>query len=126
MTFDLAAAVTALVIPAGSESAELRLIRANDGEVLRALVGGWLQALNVTGDATMFLNEDGKAAGLVDNPVATRLAIAGPGLFPGDYIAGTVVVVGKRPEGEMGEVCADVPQSVLDLCGRAGVSVVGL
>ena len=67
-------------------------------EALKAeLQGGWLEAL--TGrliDAVAYIDEDGKGKGLPLNPVATRFARERIGLWPGDYIVGTLILLGTR------------------------------
>jgi hypothetical protein len=68
-----------------------------DLEGLQALVGGYIEAvgLKCPAPATAYINEEGKIHDLPRNPLATSVAH----LFPGDYIAGTMVILGA-PDGE--------------------------
>jgi hypothetical protein len=115
--FDFQAPIRVLVVRPGA-TPEVLGERVNDGSVLHALVGGWIEA--VSGDGwVMWLDEEGKNRGLPLNEAATRFALERGALaFPGDYIAGPAVVTGVRQiGGEYGEVCADVPATVLAAFG---------
>jgi hypothetical protein len=56
-------------------------------------IGGWLEAAPANGDATIYLDEEGKLKGLPFNQVATSLS----SLF-GDVIVGPAVVCGPPDE----------------------------
>lgn len=94
----------ALLIPVEGPVTELDL---DDGEdslrVLQAAVGGWIEAVRLprfirgAGRATAYVNEEGKLERLPINRRATDFMIPGIGLFPGDYIAGPMVVAGFDP-----------------------------
>lgn len=64
-------------------------------EAMQALVGGYVEAVDVTvagHECTIWLNEEGKLRGMPPNALATQLA--GTRLLIGDYIAGDVIVTG--------------------------------
>lgn len=67
-----------------------------DYQALNKAVGGYIELINF-GDTGHFayLNEDGIALGLPYNDKATKLCYKhNVGLIPGDFIKGTMVVVG--------------------------------
>jgi hypothetical protein len=67
-----------------------------DYDALNKAVGGYIEAINF-GDTghNCYVNENGIALGLPYNPLATALCFKhNVGLMPGDYIKGTMVVVG--------------------------------
>ena len=117
--------ITVLVVPAEAGSAALRAI-IPDLPTLTSLVGGDLEAVRLLpGRATMYVNAEGKYAGLAPNPTADRLlAAAGVRLMPGDHVVGQVVVVGDcdRHGAQEGDE-HDVPAEVLDLCARCEIPV---
>lgn len=95
----------ALVI---NEAGELRIVRGSTLEDLQEIVGGYIEFLRFPGrnDVACFVNEDGKLIGLPENRRATE--ILSP-LYPGDFIAGPLVICGFDPEsGENRELPADV------------------
>lgn len=117
--------ITALVIPAGEgEPARLAPITA-DLETMQGLVGGWLEALSLGQGAVMYLNEEGKILGLPLNTAANRIvALANPGLAPGDFIVGQVIILGDTaPDGTEDGAEHDVPASALEWCRLAGVKI---
>lgn len=116
--------LAALVIPTGEQPAYLSAI-APTLDAMQELVGGDIEALSIAADAVMYLNEVGKYAGLPVNANANKVVyLANPGLMPNDYIVGQVVLVGTlNAEGTFDGDDHPVPQSVLDLCRRAGVAV---
>jgi hypothetical protein len=116
--------LAALVIPTGEQPAYLSAI-APTLDAMQELVGGDIEALSIAADAVMYLNEVGKYAGLPVNANANKVVyLANPGLMPNDYIVGQVVLVGTlNAEGTFDGDDYPVPQSVLDLCRRAGVAV---
>lgn len=84
---------------------------------LQQLVGGYIQAVPVPPfikggiSATAYINEDGKAdAECKPNMRATDFMVPGIGIMPGDYIAGTMVLVGF--DAEVGEHLPDLPPGV--------------
>lgn len=119
--------VRALVLPAGADEAREEQVAANDLKQMQRLVGGWLESLDLTTGVAIYFNEEGKRAGLPDNPLANRLVFAAnPGLLHGDSIVGDAVLVGigvDPEEPERGEVCVDLPEAGDDLCARAGVTI---
>lgn len=117
-------AITALVVPCDGTPAHLTSITP-DLDTLQRLVGGDIEALNLTGDAAVYLAQEGKFLGLPVNAAMNRLvAVAQVGLHPGDFIVGQCVVTGSRNRaGRADGGDHDVPASVLDLCARAGVEV---
>lgn len=116
--------ITALVIPPGDDPAYLTRIEPRL-ESLQEIVGGFVEPLTLSGDATMYLNEEGKYTSLPVNGNANRVVyLADPGLHPEDYVVGQVVVVGNRDaQGRNDGQDHDVPDSVVDLSRRAGLVV---
>lgn len=92
------------------------------------LVGGYIEMVSLTRnpDALLVINEDGKRLDLMRNALAGLLLNAtGTRLFPGDYIAGTAVVVG-RLHAETGVEDGDlhsVPDTVLATLRHRGIPV---
>lgn len=133
MAFDMAAPVRALVIEPGL--AYIADIEANRDGVLHGLVGGWLEAVNLTFDqdgypaSVAWLNEDGKMAGLPENPLATTVSLVMQRIaVPADVYVGTVVFTGTGPGGpEVGYVNTDVPEEIIEraqsIAERLGITV---
>jgi len=74
----------------------VRRVEIEGYEDLNKAVGGYIEGIRL-GDTGQFayLNEDGIALGLPYNEVATQLCYRrNVGLIPGDYIKGTMVIVG--------------------------------
>lgn len=65
--------------------------------MLQGAVGGWVQAIDISPDVTMWLNEEGKLEGLPHNPTAQSIfdSAFGPGQ---DYLVGNVVLTGGVDE----------------------------
>jgi hypothetical protein len=107
------AALIALVVPVEGPLVEVEL----DGtlEQLQGLVGGRIEAIQIpeaidpTGRSTGYLNEEGKNEGLPFNGRGTDFML--PGLFFGDFVAGTLVLCGFNPRRG---VHAELPQTVVD------------
>jgi hypothetical protein len=70
---------------------------ANDLAALQEIVGGYIELVRLTCEfpATAYINEEGKIHGLPANPAASFIA----SLRPGDYIAGTMVILGPPDAG---------------------------
>src|SRR5258708_4602576 len=88
-----------LIAPSGS----IRQVFPEQGscftaEELGALVEGGLGCVPLPGDRLLWINEEGKLHGLPSNPLATILARSM--LWPGNYIAGPVVVMPRQEAGE--------------------------
>jgi hypothetical protein len=88
-----------LIAPSGS----IRQVFPEQGscftaEELGALVEGGLGCVPLPGDRLLWINKEGKLHGLPSNPLATILARSV--LWPGDYIAGPVVVMPRQEAGE--------------------------
>lgn len=64
--------------------------------VLQESVGGWVQAIDLRQDVTMWCNEEGKLEGLPHNPVGQTLWVQAFGAT--DYIVGDVVFTGGTNE----------------------------
>lgn len=105
----------AIVIPVEGPVEEIEI--PHDGsalECLQRLVGGLIEAIPVPeqfggNEATAYINEEGKFLDKCKpNMRATDFFVPGFGLFPGDYIAGTVVLVGFTPDGGHKDVPAKV------------------
>lgn len=60
---------------------------------LVAIVGGWLEGVPIEG-VTAYVNEEGKLMGLSRNPVASQIAHADGAIYPNDWIAGNMIVMG--------------------------------
>lgn len=65
-------------------------------QLLQTLVGGWVQAVDLTPDLTLWVNEEGKLNGLPVNEAATRVWKAVYG--PTDVIVGPAVLTGGADE----------------------------
>lgn len=116
--------ITGLVVPTGDAPAYLtRLDPTLEG--FQAMVGGDIEALGLTAGAVVYLHAEGKYAGLPVNGNANKIVVlAGVGLDPADYLVGQVLVVGDvSPAGQADGYDYDVPDSVIELCERAGVPV---
>lgn len=102
---------TMLVLPAGGEPSlvDLPAEQTLAGALIRDTVKGWLEAVYLR-DAVLYLNEEGKMAGLPANLAATRLLATTRGfdaarvsrcsieqllLLLGDLVVGDAVVVGN-------------------------------
>lgn len=72
---------------------ELTMTDENGLSVLQEGVGGWVQAIDLDDDLTMWCNEEGKLQNLPHNPFAQVIwdQTFGPGT---DYIVGDVVFTG--------------------------------
>lgn len=90
---------------------------------LQELVGGYIEgvALPRLGHGHFaYINEDGKALGLIHNEVATALCQrAGTGLAEGDYISGVMVVVG-RPDKDGNDTSVSMGEFVAALSALPG------
>ncbi len=80
----------------------------------QAILGGWLEALPVGENFTVFIDEDGKSKGLQPNPQADRVIRAmltkvERELLMDDFIVGPAIFVGI--DGDGNEV--DLPQEVI-------------
>lgn len=90
----------AIVIEAGGAIRPLEV--PEEGlSTLQAAVGGMIEALRFSEHITCYVNEEGKYTCLDDdgnvevNRIATSLMIGK--LFPGDFIAGPMVIIGFDP-----------------------------
>jgi hypothetical protein len=89
---------------------------------LRALqeaVGGWIQAVDVVGDMSIYLNEEGKMIGLPINPVATSYFDETWGAGR-DVINGDVVFTGL-PDSE-GDTTGLTPEQLANVMNRVDAS----
>ena len=110
----------AIVIPAGDEPVyEIELDGGQGLAKLQDAVGGYIQALPLPafikgGDkATAYVNEEGKFdPECKPNMRATDFMVPAIGLHPGDYIAGSFVLVGF--DIRTGRHTDEMPQAVLD------------
>ena len=69
-------------------------------EQMQVAVGGYVQAVDIADDVTLWCNEEGKMMGLEHNPLAQHLWDRAFGAGT-DYIVGTVVLTGGADdEGE--------------------------
>ena len=84
----------ALVLTATGEVKELDGITLQD---LQSAVGGWVQAIDLAEDLTMWLNEEGKLTGLPHNTTAQKLW--DKTFWVGsDFVVGDVVLTGGTDE----------------------------
>jgi len=84
----------ALVLTATGEVKELDQISLQD---LQSAVGGWVQAIDLADDLTMWLNEEGKLTGLPHNTTAQKLW--DKTFWDGsDFVVGDVVLTGGTDE----------------------------
>jgi hypothetical protein len=72
---------------------EVRELDSIELETLQKAVGGWVQAIGLRPDLTMWMNEEGKMNGLSHNPVGQSLWDNVYGKET-DYIVGDVVFTG--------------------------------
>lgn len=89
----------AVVVRASGEIEEVDTPEPGPGrlEAIKAVVGGWIEAVAAPGGHVMYLNEEGKLLGLSPNYAASALASAA---MPGfnDIIVGDVLLVGPIDE----------------------------
>jgi Domain of unknown function (DUF3846) len=84
----------ALVLTTTGEIKELDGISLQD---LQSAVGGWVQAIDLSNDLTMWLNEEGKLTGLPHNTTAQKLW--DKTFWVGsDFVVGDVVLTGGTDE----------------------------
>lgn len=88
-------------------------------ETLQSAVGGWIQAVNVVGGMSMYLNEEGKILGLPKNRIATSYFddTFGEGE---DIVVGDVVFTGL-PDRE-GDTTSLTSTQLQDIVDRVGAS----
>lgn len=61
-------------------------------EELQAIVGGYIEVINLRDDKVMIINEEGKLMHLPYNHQATILAHSNRAIFPDDVIVGNALV----------------------------------
>lgn len=86
----------ALQVKTTGEVVELD-ISADSLEYLQTAVGGWVQAIDIATDMTMWCNEEGKLIGLPHNPYAQFMWDKAFGAHT-DYIVGDIVLTGGTDE----------------------------
>lgn len=90
---------TALQVKTSGEVTELDLT-SDSLTTLQTAVGGWVQAIDLASDLSMWCNEEGKLTGLPHNPYAQFMWDKVFGAHT-DYIVGDVVLTGGTDsEGE--------------------------
>jgi hypothetical protein len=89
--------------------------------VLQQGVGGWVQAIDLSTDLTLWLNEEGKLADLPHNPFAQALWDERFGAYT-DYIVGDIVLTGGT--GDEGETLGLAKEQVASLVERVGMEVI--
>lgn len=84
-------------------------------EALQSAVGGWVQAIDLASDLTIWVNEEGKLIGLPHNPTAQKLW--DKTFWVGsDFIVGDVVLTGGTgEEGETLALATDTAERVREL-----------
>lgn len=115
--------ITVLVIPVEG-GAHLRRI-APDLASLQALVGGYIENVQLPYQGVLYCNEEGKFEGRSPNRHATVLARhLNAGLAPGDIIVGDVVIVGVvSAAGARDGDDHDVPTRIVEECRTIGIDV---
>jgi hypothetical protein len=95
----------------------VEVVEINGYDELKAqLDGGWLEGLRLSDDAFAYVDEEGIMKGLPYNAVATELCTRlKTGLQQGDFIKGTMIVVGTPDEN--GDE-TDCPDYLLALTGQ--------
>lgn len=88
---------TAIRITTQGEVTTLDLSAEDSLQVLQTAVGGWVQAIDLATDLTMWCNEEGKLNGLPHNPYAQHFWDTAFGAHT-DYIVGDVVLTGGADE----------------------------
>lgn len=58
--------------------------------------GGHVEAISLEDDRVMWVHEYGKDLGQPHNPLATAAMQAAGCVFPGDWVAGTAVITGRK------------------------------
>jgi hypothetical protein len=101
-----------LVITAEGELKELDRISL---EALQSAVGGWVQAIDLEENLTMWLNEEGKLIGLPHNTTAQKLW--DKAFWVGsDFVVGDVVLTGGTDEeGQTLALPLDTAQRIREL-----------
>ena len=69
-------------------------------EEMQGFVGGYIEALRLTGNSVMYLNEDGKRLDLPYNLVADMLAHRMTLIAPNDRIVGDVLIASLSETGD--------------------------
>jgi hypothetical protein len=64
---------TAIIIKTNYEMVAVDLKASDELETLQSAVGGWIEAVDLAEDLTMWVNEEGKLKGLEVNPIGTDL-----------------------------------------------------
>jgi hypothetical protein len=102
----------ALVITA---EGEIKTLDNTGLQALQSAVGGWVQAIDLANDLTIWVNEEGKLIGLPHNQTAQKLW--DKTFWVGsDFIVGDVVLTGGTgEEGETLALAKDTEQRVREL-----------
>ena len=117
---DVGAPTRAIVIPPEGPFREIELEKREGMHLhhLQELVGGYIEALPIpvafdrTGRGTCYVNEEGKySEACAPNYRATDFLVPGVGLIVGDYVAGTMVLIGFDPE--TGEHLPEPPEDIV-------------
>lgn len=105
-------------------SAEVRSVEATVVAV-QAIVGGYIEMVQLDRKTVMYVNEEGKDFGLPVNTAANRLvAFTNPGLHPADFIVGPVFLVGLlNAQGEMDGEEHDTPGYIVQICRDLNIPV---
>lgn len=104
------------ITPAG-EVTVIDFTKPDELSALQDAVGGWVQAVDLNENLSMWVNEEGKMIGLEHNPVAQMVwdMTFGEGT---DYIVGTVVLTGTPDlDGETRGLEAEVIESMQEFMG---------
>ena len=108
------AEVNAIILHADG-NAEIKYIEGS-AETYHDLVGGWIQGIKPQvdhgfGDWFAYCNEEGKLERLPRNVIADEILtnLGWAGVLGGDFLVGTIVIVGALPSGDD----TDVPDKTL-------------
>jgi hypothetical protein len=103
----------AIVVPVKGPIEVVEIEKNSDD--IREVVGGWIEMVQLIdwphSVVHAYINEDGKFKKLPHNIRATQMA----SLFPGDFIAGNMIILGTKGPEE-----TDVPDHVLEDLGLKG------
>jgi len=114
-----------IAIPAEGDAYIVDATDKNNGEVIRKIVDGWYQCIDLSPDLAMWMNEEGKNLNLPHNERAQFIwdSRFGEGT---DYIVGNVVLTGGvDDEGETLGLAEPAVDRLINLIMRAMIEMVG-
>lgn len=85
---------------------------------MQTAVGGMLEAVTLSEDACMYLEEEGKLKGSAPNVIATRVVEHfHPGFAGRDFICGDAIVTGSTDDGDEVDVPTHIVAIIQDVTG---------